>query len=450
VAALVSVDETSNAHWNGRMTDDREALLEAAARRSAFLAAASSALAESLDYRITLRRVAELAVPAIADWCTVTVVDEVGALRRVAVVHSDPAREALTREYEAKFPPGAHRGGAFADVARTRKPVLMNDLGEQVISDAAQNEDHLRVLRGLGVRSCIMVPLASSRDFIGVISFMISDSPRRYGPDDLHLAQDLAARAGLAVENARLYEEQRKAVELRDTFLSVASHELRAPLGALSLRVDLMERIVADEKAADEKLGAKLEPQLGAMRRQIHRLDALLHALLDVSRITSGRLHLDLGDACAASIVRDAVTRFTANVSLDAPDALPMHTDAMRIEQVAVNLIDNAVKYGAGKPVEVRLAQEGDATSSWMVLEVTDHGIGIAKENQARIFERFERAVPPRSYKGLGLGLYIVRNICEALGGEVSVESEPGRTTFRVRLPLTAKRDGTPETQPPS
>jgi signal transduction histidine kinase len=407
----------------------REARLEAAARRASFLAAASSALAESLDYRRTLRTVAELAVPTIADWCTVTVIDADGALQRVAVVHSDPAREALTREYMAKFPPGAHRASAFADIARDRKAVLVNDVGDELVAAVSQGEDHLRVLRGLGVKSCIMVPLASERAFIGVISFMLSDTPRTYGPEDLELAQDLAARAGLAVENARLYEEQRQAVALRDTFLSVASHELRTPLTALRLRVELVDRTV---RTAEGDLAERLRPQIASMQTQIERLDGLASVLLDVSRIVSGRLHVDVEDVDVAPIVRDVVARFAdASIAVAAPESLTLRTDPTRFEQIAVNLVDNAVKYGEGRPIEVAV----EATPDLVVLAVTDRGIGVPETHRARIFERFERAVSARNYAGLGLGLFIVRSICEALGGRIELDAAPDRTTFRVTLP---------------
>jgi signal transduction histidine kinase len=172
------------------------------------------------------------------------------------------------------------------------------------------------------------------------------------------------------------------------------------------------------------------------MQSQIRRLDGLVGALLDVSRIVSGRLHLDIETVDVVPIVREVVARFeSASIALAAPDSLTVQTDPLRLEQIAVNLVDNAVKYGQGKPIEVAV----EANSTFFTIGVTDRGIGIPEEHRARIFDRFERAVSSRNYAGLGLGLFIVRSICEALGGTIELDAAEGRTTFRVSLPRTAR-----------
>lgn len=428
--------------------------VEAAERRASFLAAASSALAESLDYGVTLRKVAQLAVPTIADWCTVTVIQEDGAFRRVAVVHSDPAKADLARAYEQGFPPESHRNDSLGAVARAQRPILLNDLDETALRAAAQDEEHLRILRALGVSSCIMVPLVSRARQLGVISFMLGDESRRFRNEDLSLAEDLSARAALAIENALLFQAERRseeglramidslaeAVAARDTFLSVASHELKTPVTSLMLRLDSLARALTRTETMPHE---RMRDHVEAARTQLGRLDALISALLDVSRIASGRLHLEIGDTDAAAVLRDVVSRLEAHaaragstITVDAPTSLPMRSDAMRLEQIAVNLLENAVKYGAGKPIELHLA----ASDASVTLRVVDHGIGIAEADQARVFERFERAVSARNYGGLGLGLFIVRTLCEALGGSIAVESAPGvETTFRVVLPLSSR-----------
>ena len=240
-------------------------------------------------------------------------------------------------------------------------------------------------------------------------------------------------------------EEKRKAsalletaIETRDTFLSVASHELKTPLTPMALRLQVLER--ATDEQPDSDYTRQVRTYTDTARRQIGKLTSLVNDLLDVSRISTGQFRMEMEDVDLASLVRDVMSRFevesekfSAPVALDAPAALNLCTSRLRMEQVVTNLVDNALKYGAGKPVELRLRQEGNQA----ILTVTDHGIGIEKPYLKRIFERFERAVSDRHYGGLGLGLYITRTIVETLGGSVAVESEIGKgATFTVKVGL--------------
>lgn len=238
-------------------------------------------------------------------------------------------------------------------------------------------------------------------------------------------------------ESKRSERALRAAVQLRDDFLQVASHELKTPLTPLSLKLQLLLRELSAREQTDvaERERRHLEMAL----RQVGKVTDLVNDLLDVSRIDSGRLRMQLGPVDLSQVVRDVVARLEgqaqqAGVALQV-DASPCvgTWDGKRLEQVVVNLVDNALKYGAGHPVEVRLSCRGGEAE----LEVEDHGIGISPEGLGRIFQRFERAVSERSYGGLGLGLYIVQGIVSALGGEVSVVSELGKgARFTVRLPL--------------
>jgi PAS domain S-box-containing protein len=234
---------------------------------------------------------------------------------------------------------------------------------------------------------------------------------------------------------ARLWRQAQEEVRERDEFLSVASHELRTPVTALQLQIQLLARS-AQRPTADlaRVLGAKVD----SLERQTRRIALLVNELLDVSRMRLGTLELryeelDLAEVTreTADHVRDEVERSGSALQLDLSPS-PGRWDRMRLEQVIMNLLVNASKFGEGKPILVRV----DGGPSHAVLRVTDQGIGLAPEHHARVFERFERAVPAKNFGGLGLGLYIARQIVEAHGGEISIESVPGEgATFRVELP---------------
>jgi signal transduction histidine kinase len=227
-------------------------------------------------------------------------------------------------------------------------------------------------------------------------------------------------------------------VRVREEFLQVASHELKTPLTPLSLKLQMLAR--SAESLPRERF-PRLSGDLEMMKQQVQRLSSLMDELLDISRINSGRfaLTLEVMDLCA--LVRDSASRFEPEVLrlggrlvVDVPEPLVGVWDRQRLEQVMTNLLSNALKYGGGRPVHVRVWGEGHLAC----LEVRDEGIGIAQEALPRIFEKFERAVSDRHYGGLGLGLYITRQIVEALGGTIRAQSELNRgSTFTVKLPLT-------------
>ncbi len=236
-------------------------------------------------------------------------------------------------------------------------------------------------------------------------------------------------------ERARLWRKARDEVRERDEFLSIASHELRTPVTALQLQLQLLHR--AAQRSIDE-LPRLLEGKMEVLERQTRKIALLVNELLDVSQMRLGKLELRYEELDLAEIARDLVTHLRGEIGrtgsrlrLDLAPATG-RWDRVRIEQVITNLLVNAAKFGEGKPV--RLAVEADATHAR--IRVADRGIGIAAENQGRVFERFERAVPAEHFGGLGIGLYIVRQVVEAHGGEVRVESTPGAgATFTVELP---------------
>jgi PAS domain S-box-containing protein len=236
-------------------------------------------------------------------------------------------------------------------------------------------------------------------------------------------------------ERARLVRELLEAVRARDEFLSVASHELRTPLTTLGLQVESMAK-TAPPAATD------FTQRCAVVRRQTERLDRLVGMLLEVSRIATGRLSLDLEQVDMTEVIREVVSEASTGgagpaIALHAEAPVVGQWDRLRLVQIATNLVGNAVKYGRGQPIDLTVRRDGEIA----ILEVVDRGIGISAEDRERIFDRFERAVSERHYGGLGLGLWITREIIKVLGGEITVESTPGEgSTFTVRLPV--KRNG--------
>jgi len=408
------------------------AVAEEARRRASFLAEASRTLATSLDYAVTLDRVARLALPDFADWCIVDLVDDDGTPSRVAVSHALPEKAELARELHEHYPLDPRWPEGIIRVLRSGRGELWDVVPDSLLVAIGRDPRHLELLRTLGVTSAVCVPMVARGRLLGGVTLMYGDSARRYGPTDLPFAEDLARRAAAAVDNARLYRAAQNAVRAREEFLSIASHELRTPLTSLQLAVQGLGHLARTGTPAPANLHQ-------VAMRQCARLTQLVDRLLDVSRIQAGRLALDLETVDLAAVLRevaaglaDEAARCGCELKVSAPGPVAGRWDRSRVQQIVENLLSNALKYGAGQPVEASAA----TVSGRARLRVADRGIGIEPQHQARIFERFERAVSPQHYSGLGLGLYIVRRTAEAMGGQVGVSSRPGQgAVFTVDLP---------------
>ena len=406
---------------------------------TAFLAEASAVLGSSLDYAATLQALANLVVPRFADWCSVEILEE-GKLRNVAVAHVDPKKVAYAHELQQRWPPDPNAPTGTPAVIRTGKSELYADISLELMDGIISDPDQLRVLRELGLRSALTVPLVARGRALGGLTLIWAESNRRYGADDVALMEELGRRAGIAVDNARLYHDAQAAITLRDEFLSIASHELRTPLTSLQLQVSNLLRLLPRQRP--EHLTTEfLVPKLGEVDRQIDRLALLIGSLLDVSRASSGRLQLELAEVQLSELVGQLVARLDADlksagceVTLALDDAIVGRWDRLRVDQIITNLVGNAMKYGAGAPITIETRRAG---ADRVEVVVRDRGIGIAAADQARIFERFARAVPAENFGGLGLGLWIVRVFVEAMHGTVAVVSAPRKgATFTVSLPL--------------
>lgn len=408
------------------------AAAEGARERMSLLAAASTAVTHSLEDRHALASLASAVVPRFADWCAIRRNDTDGEGPEWVTAHRDEARAAgVAASLDAILATPGSSCGPAAVVASGRA-----ELHQDMASNSTPSPWRA-MLEELGTPSAIVVPVCLAQDVLGVMVLAASD--RRFGPDDLDIAEEIGRRAGIAIANCRLYREARLAVAARDEFLNVAAHELRTPVTVLQLK---LQQVALKQQASICGTCDRAVPaDYSGAARQISRLGQLIESLLDVSRIASGA-KLEREDVDLCDLARDAVNRLRelasrsgSAVVLRCGEPVRGTWDRLALDRVFVNLILNAVKFGAGRSVEVRVGNAGDQA----VIEVEDHGIGISASDIGRIFAQFERAVSTRHFGGMGLGLYITRCLVEQQSGKISVTSEPGHgSVFMVRLPRAA------------
>jgi PAS domain S-box-containing protein len=401
-----------------------------------FLADASAALAELNDYESTLQRVATLSVPAFADGCFVDMRAPDGSMRRLAISHTDDAQAAHLRELWDRFPPRPTDTHGVMRVMRTGEPDWAPAVDDDMLRRIAHDDDHLRELRELGIRSYLCVPLRSRAAAIGALTFITAKSGRNYRRDDLRAAEDLAHRAVIAIENANLLAALKQSDQRKDEFLAVLAHELRNPLAPIRHAARLLGIRNADP--------AQMQLARDIIGRQVARMALLLDDLLDVSRITRGRLELRREHVQVAALVKSAVE--TSKPVIDAkhhhfsvqlPDEpLELDVDPLRISQALSNLLTNAAKYtDSGGEIALQVRHADGQTE----FSVRDSGIGLSQDALSSVFEMFSQmeSAIDRSEGGLGIGLSLVKGLVSLHGGTVEAASDgPGLgSTFTMRLP---------------
>ena len=402
------------------------------------LTEATALLSSSLDYETTLTNVCSLAVPRIADWCSINLIDEQGALERVAALHVDPRKQAILDDLRRRTAPTLQSNEAAARSLRAARPLLIREFDDQSLRSITESEEQYEVYRSLDYRSAMFVPMCSSERVIGSLVLVVSDSDHRFDDDDLELAQNIANRAAVAIENARLFRQVQDTVRVRDEFLSIAAHELRTPVTSLSGYAQLLSSRFVPGYTLDERDVRAIH----VIDTQAERLTKLIGLMLDVARIERGQFALDVYPVDFSRLVADTVDELRPTLDLHTIDTtgvdhgIMILGDDQRLQQVILNLLQNAVKYSPeGGPVVVALhARDGFAT-----LSLSDSGIGIPAAAHESLFQRFYRApnAIASSISGVGLGLFVVHEIVTRHGGTVDLTSTEGHgSTFRLRLPL--------------
>jgi signal transduction histidine kinase len=345
--------------------------------------------------------------------------DAKGRLSRVATTHSDHSRAAAAQEIATRYPPVVGAPHGVGRVVETGEAQVLSEVTEEILSATARDEEHLSLLRSLRLVSLMCVPLSARGRTLGAITLASSESGRRFGPEDLALAQDLAGRASAAIENSRLYREAREAVRARDEFLSIASHELKTPLTTLQLQIQGLARKLksAGEEPALQGLGARV----ATSERQVERLTSLINNLLDISRITAGRLDLDLEPVDLAAVARETSARFREDLAragcvleLRAEGECVGQWDRLRLEQVVSNLLSNASKYGAGRPIEIEV-DFGEAAARFSIRDHAHRNPGGGSGADLRTVS--SARCPTGTTAGWDSGLWIVRQIVDAFEG---------------------------------
>ena len=430
-------------------------------RGPSFLAEASRLLADTLDYEATLSTVARLALPHLGSWCIVDIVEEDGELRRLAIIHPEAEKAELVRELKDGWPPDRADPLGVPAVALTRRSEVVPVVNDAWLREVAKSERNLELLRRLGIGSLMSVPLIARGDVLGAMTFVAPEGAPHYVGDDLSLAEDLAARAAIAIDNARLYrraEQARAAAELasqaKSQFLGVMSHELRTPINAILGYAQLLDMGVRGP------LGDGQREMLERVEVSARHLLDMVTRILDVSKAETGELTVrsqvtavdDVVGGALGELRPEQVGKRAIEQGCDGECRLRFLGDAIRARQILVHLLTNACRF-TGEEGRIRIDCERvrgpvspdrlRGTGPWIRIDVIDDGIGIPADRLEAVFEPFVQGDNHRYIRqvdGSGLGLAISRYLARVMGGDLTVRSEPGRgSCFSLWLPAPAE-----------
>ncbi|HEX6746386.1 MAG TPA: GAF domain-containing sensor histidine kinase [Longimicrobium sp.] len=437
IVSLRDVTDRREAEERRRQAEAEQAArrdAESEARRARFLSNVSSVLSSSLDYHATLSVLAKLAVPELADWCVIDVLEEDGRMARVAAAHAEHEREPLLAVLCDEFPPRMDGPSVGAQALRSGTPVYVPRVSDEWLEGVTTGPEHAALIRALGIRSLIAVPLVARTETLGVATLV--GATRGYRRNDLATAEDFAQRAALSISNARLYAAAQEASRAKSEFLAVMSHELRTPLNAVMGYADLLQAGIG---------GAVSERQRGYLDRikeGARHLEGIIDEILAFSRMEAGQeavraRRVDLRDVVrqAGDLLRPLARQKSLELELRLPpEPAIVETDPEKVLQILRNLGTNAIKFTDQGQVRIEALRD----HPHHLLRIVDTGIGIRREHRERIFEPFWQVEQSnrREVGGTGLGLAVARRLAELLGGRLTLESAPGRgSTFTLALP---------------
>lgn len=403
------------------------------------MAQVNSRLTSSLDPKETLQGFTQLLVPRFVDVCEIYLKKNEESVQLVDMLSTSKEKDKIYKEITRRYPPVEGSRRMTARVFRSGRPLLVSNVTREYLESIATDERHVELMARLHYRSLMAHPIKIRNEVIGVIGMGTFEGGRFLTEREFTIGKEVANRLAVAVDNAILYQEAKSAISARDEFLSIASHELKTPLTSMLLQLQSVLHSMKSQSLATfsiDKTMQMLESTIG----QSKRLSKLVNDLLNISLITTGRLELELEKTNLNKVVKEVVSRLEesakksgSKINLDVKRSVIGKWDKIRIEQAVTNLVTNAIKYGEGKDIDVRV----EKTKSHAVLYVSDKGSGISKDQQETIFNRFQRGDVDPSIQGLGVGLYLVSEIVKAHGGEIELESKIGQgSTFSISLPL--------------
>ncbi len=432
---------------------------ETSRRHFAFLAEATALLVSSLEYRDSLTALIQMSVPYLADYGLVELLEEDQALFQMSASDLHPLHDHWLYNFRQSTPPDLQGNSPFAEALRTGKPIIYPEISDEILGRYIADPEQRSQLQQAGLQAILVVPVVGRDKALGAFTFLLTRPGRQFLPAEIALAEDLARRAAMAVDNNRLYREAQETVRvqkeldyLKDLFVSIAGHELRTPLTTIRgfaqmLQRNLLRQPEPLEPDAHQEALVKNLHFLDTLTRQTNRMNGLIEQLLDFSRIQSGQFELTENEPVnVVELVQQVIEQQSTlepkrTISLTTGESQVMcRGDSDRLEQVLHNLISNACKYspeGAPVSVEVSTSPEGQPTEA--IITVKDQGNGISLEDQQHIFDRFYRVRNRDTAKtsGLGLGLFISHEIVGQHRGRMWLESQPGQgSTFYMDLPL--------------
>lgn len=402
-----------------------------------FMTQVKSHLMSSLEFEKVIEKIASSSIPFLADGCMFDIVDG-SQIKRIITKHRDPIKQNIMDELQLKYPPKIDSPQPTARCIRTGQAEFLKIIDPSIVKSNTYDDKHAELIFGIDIYSHISVPFIVRGKVIGALNLFVCSDRKPFDDRDFITAQELARHASIAIDNAQLYRDSKIAIQLRDDFISIASHELRTPITSLNLQLEVLTSLV-EELPQDVDSARLMHKFFGNTKTQLKRLTRLVDDMLDISRISTGKLSLNLKNVYLNQLIQDLLERFRDQLRAQnieakfiATDDITLVCDPDRMDQVITNFMTNAIRYGGKQPVHIHLEQ----CHQFVTIKVKDHGRGINKEDQERIFKRFERAHTEDDVNGLGLGLYINRQIVEEHQGKIMLESEPGKgAAFIVQFP---------------